>query len=103
MRNHREVLFDQVGHPWTRPQGSFVTQTLGTLQEQLDQTDLVGFLQTRLASRSPRPPQGHLALFLISLPPSADGLIAHLQPPPDLAVVPASFEQLNRFQAALLK
>lgn len=100
---HLEVLFDQVRNPWTRPQGSFVTQALGTLQEQLDQTGFVGFIQTRLPSRSPRPPQRNLAVFLIFPPPSADGLVARLQSTADLAVVQAFFEQLHRFEAALLK
>src|SRR4051794_26563934 len=98
-----EVLLDQVRNPWTRPQGSFVTQALGTLQEQLDQTGFVGFIQTRLPSRSPRPPQRNLAVFLIFPPPSADRLVARLQPTADLAVVQAFFEQLDRFEAALLK
>ena len=100
---HLEILLDQVRNPWTRPQGSFVTQALGTLQEQLDQTGFVDFIQTGLPSRSPRPPQSNLAVFLIFPPPSADGLVARLQPTADLAVVQAFFEQLDRFEAALLK
>ncbi|MFL6446970.1 MAG: hypothetical protein ACJ746_13875, partial [Bryobacteraceae bacterium] len=31
-------------------------------------------------SRSPRPPHSNLAVFLIFFPPSADGLVARLQP-----------------------
>ncbi len=100
---HFEVLFDQVRNPWTRPQGSFVTQALGTFEEQLHQTGFVDFIQTGLPARSPRPPQSNLAVFLIFLPPSADGLVARLQPTADLAVVQAFFEQLDRFQATLLK
>jgi hypothetical protein len=53
---HLEVLLDQVGNPLTRPQRSFITLALGTLQEQLDQAGFLGFIQTGQPSRSARSP-----------------------------------------------
>jgi len=82
-----EVLFDQVGKPRTRPHRSFVTQALGTLQEQLDQTRLVGLIQAGQPSRLARLPKSHVTVFLALLAPAADGLVAYLQSTTDLAIV----------------
>ena len=98
-----EVLLDQVGHPWTRPQRRFVTQAFGAFKEQLDQPRFVGLIQARQPPRSARPPQSHVTAFLVFLPPPADGLVAHLQPTTDLTIVEALVEQLNRPQPPLLQ
>jgi hypothetical protein len=100
---HLEVPFDQVGHPWTRPQGSFITQTFRTLQEQFDQVSFVGLIQTGQASRSTRSPQSHVATLLGFLPPPADCLVAHLKPTTDLTIVEVLVEKLHRLEAALLQ
>jgi hypothetical protein len=73
------------------------------LQQQLDQTGFVGFIQTGQPSRSPNPPQSNLAAFLMFLPPPADGLVTHLQTTADFAVVEAPFEQLHCFEPTLLQ
>jgi hypothetical protein len=98
-----EVLLDQMGHPLTRPQRCFVTQAFGTFKEQLDQPCFVGLIQAGQPSRSARPPQSNVTALLVFLPPSADGLVAHLQPTTDLAIVEALVEQLNCPEPPLLQ
>jgi len=75
------------------------------LQQQLDQTGFIGFIQTGQPSRStgqpsrsPSPPQSNVAAFLMFLPPPADGLVTHLQTTADFAVVEALFS--NNFTAS---
>ena len=98
-----EVLLDQVGHPWTCPQRRFVTQAFGTCQEQLDQPRFVGLIEAGQPSRSARPPQSHVTAFLVLFPPPADGLVAHLQPTTDLAIVEVLVEQLRCLEPAILQ
>jgi len=100
---HLEVLLDQMGHSLTRPQPSFITEVFGTLQEQLDQTSFVGLIQAGQPSRSTRLAERNVASLLVFLSPTADGLIADLQPPPDLAVVKVFVEQFHGLEATLLE
>jgi hypothetical protein len=73
------------------------------LQQQLDQTGFVGFIQTRQPSRSPSPPQSNVAAFLMFLPPPADGLVTHLQTATDFAVIKALCKQFHSFEPTLLQ
>lgn len=72
-----EVLFDQVGYSLTGPQRCLITQTLGTLMEQLDQTRFVGSAQTRQAPSSASAPKRDVPTLLVFLTPPADGLVAY--------------------------
>ena len=71
-----EVLFDQVGRSLAGPQRRFLTQSLWTLPQQLDQAGFVGFIQTGQAPRSAGPLQGGLSTLLVLRQPSAHGRIA---------------------------
>jgi hypothetical protein len=82
-----EALLDQIGNPGARPQRSLITQALGTLQQQLDQSRLVGFAQTRQPSRPPGCPQSHVTALLMLLAPPTDGLVAYFQSPADLTII----------------
>src|SRR5262249_25793757 len=95
-----EVLLDEVGNSLARPQRCLITQTLGTLMEQLDQTSFVGVIQTRQPSRSAGAPKCDVPSLLVFLPPSADGLVAYLESPANLAVVETLAEQLHRLKPA---
>ena len=93
-----EVLFNQVGYSLTGPQRCLITQPLGTLMEQLDQTRFVGIAQTRQAPRSASAPKRDVPALLVFLAPPADGLVTYFYSAADLAVVEALAEQLHRFE-----
>src|ERR1051326_5458983 len=98
-----EVLADQVGHPFARPQRRFVPQGLRALLEQFHQAGLVGLIQTGKSSRSTGSPQSDVASLLMFLPPPAHCLVAYLQATAYLAIVEILIEQLRRPEAALLQ
>ena len=98
-----EILVDQVGHPFARPQRRFVPQGLATLMEQFHQAGFVGLIQTGKPSRSTGPPQSDVASILMFLPPPAHCLVAYLQATAYLAIIEVRIEQLRRPEAALLQ
>jgi hypothetical protein len=100
---YAKFLLDQVSHAWAGPQRSFITQPLGTLEQQSVQALPVFLAQTWLAPGPSGFAQPRLALGTILLHPAGHGLPNHLDLAGNSRLILASFEQANGSEAALLQ
>ncbi len=100
---HPRHLCDEVADAGKRPEQRLVPVGLGTFQQPPKDRLPLRLGQTRRRTGWSRARKPGLAEGVVALPPAADGLASHLQPPRDFGVGEVLSEQTSGLEASLFE
>jgi hypothetical protein len=95
-----EVLFNQVGHPFTSPQRRLITQFFGPFFQQFHQPYFLLLAEAWQPACAPGLTKCLFASLLVLFPPAAHRLIADFQAAPNVAVVQLLAKQPDSLQTS---